>query len=574
MVKTCGIRVGPRRFEIVVLDGTPKKHRITAFRTGEFPPGGENPMEDAVKVLEQAVKELDVPTDSVGVAIDSGLAAYRTLKLPVLEDSKIEEILKFEVESQLPQWSIDDVVVDFLTLDKTESESNLLVTAVPKAALQREIDLCARAGAEPQEAELEATAMVNAAVAADICHVDDAQLLVHIGEVSTAVVVMDGGKVRSMRAIRIGALAHDAGAAASAGGDAGAESGGEGGERPAAPVLSPEELQRRLELSVARIRRELGRTLSAARSANPITAIYVCGWELPNLVGQQIQDVPVYELDVFEEDSGQPAQGAAPLVVAYGVALRQLGGGSLRASLRREELRFTGTMERLEMPLAIAVLLMVTWLAIVNIFERERLRRAEIDVHTWLKSAKNFLIANPKEGLVGNLTKPWPELQSYVERAADLQVQEPPADALREIESRLKTRIADLNSKLGLSGEVTQPQSALEALTRITCLMHDMSDRIGRVAIRKVMADMQPGRGSEGETVRVTLDLSFYNDSSTAATLAYETFKSELEAQPWVRGVSPEATKEFPADQGAGIYTDGFAIVCDLSKVQSKTEGS
>jgi hypothetical protein len=184
------------------------------------------------------------------------------------------------------------------------------------------------------------------------------------------------------------------------------------------------------------------------------------------------------------------------------------------------------------------------------------------------------LIANPKEGLVGNLTKPWPELQSYVERASDLQVQETPADALREIESRLKTRIADLNSKLGLSGEVTQPQSALEALTRVTCLMHDMSDRIGRVAIRKVMADMQPGRGSEGETVRVTLDLSFYNDSSTAATLAYETFKSELEAQPWVRSVTPEATKEFPADQGAGIYTDGFAIVCDLAKVQRKTEGS
>jgi hypothetical protein len=41
-----------------------------------------------------------------------------------------------------------------------------------------------------------------------------------------------------------------------------------------------------------------------------------------------------------------------------------------------------------------------------------------------------------------------------------------------------------------------------------------------------------------------------------------------------VRSVTPEATKEFPADQGAGIYTDGFAIVCDLAKVQRKTEGS
>jgi len=571
MAKTCGIRVGPRRFEIVVLEGTPKKHRITAFRTGEFPQGGDNPLGDAVDVLSDAVKELNVPTDAIGVAIDSGLAAYRTLKLPVLDDAKIAEIIKFEVESQLPQWNIDDVVVDFLPLEKTDSETNLLVTAVQKSQLRRELDLCANAGAEPQEAELEATAMVNAAMGADICHVDDAQLLVHIGEASTAVVVMDGGRVRSMRAIRIGALAHDAGASSEPVPDAGEE-----GAPPPVPALSQEELERRLELSVSRIRRELSRTLSASRSAHPITAIYVCGWELPNLVGTQIQDIPVYELDVFEEDSGQPAQGAAPLVVAYGVALRQLGGGPVRASLRREELKYSGAFERLEMPLAMAFLLLATWLAIFNIFEFKRLQRADRDMYLWLKSTKNFLLSDPKAGLAGNLSRPWPELQSYVTRAADEQseLQESPSERLVEIERRLKGKVAELNSKLGLSGEVTQPQSALEALTRITCVMHDLKDRIGRVAIRKVMADYQPGRGSEGESVLVTLDLSFYNDSSTAATLAYETLRSELEAQPWVRAVRPEATKEFPADLATGIYTDGFAILCDLSKVERKTEGA
>jgi hypothetical protein len=570
MAKTCGIRVGPRRFEIVVLDGTAKKHRITAFRTGEFPQGGDNPMADAVQTLSDAVKDLGVPSDSIGVAIDSGLAAYRTLKLPVLDESKIAEIIKFEVESQLPQWNVGDVVVDFLTLEKTESETSLLVTAVPKAQLQRELDLCARAGVEPQEAELEATAMVNAAVAAGICHVDDAQLLVHIGEASTAVVVMDGGRVRSMRAIHIGALAHDAGGA-----DALPPVADEG-ERAVVPPLSPEELQRRLAQSVSRIRRELVRTLSGARTAHPITAIYVCGWELPDLVGSTVTDVPVYELDVFEADSGQPAQGTAPLVVAYGVALRQLGGGPLRCSLRREELRYTGTLERLEMPLAIAVLLLITWLAIVNIFEHKRYQRADGDVTLWLQSARNFLISDPKAGVAGNLSRPWPELQSYVERAVrvDGGLEEASSERLIEIERRLKSKVAELNSKLGLSGEVTQPQSALEALTRVTCVVHDLKDRIGRVAIRKVMADTQPARGGEGESVVVTLDLTFFNETSTAATLAYETLRSELEAQPWVKVVRPEATKEFPPEQGAGIYTDGFTVVCDLSKAQRATEGS
>ena len=37
MARTCGIRIGPRRYELVVLDGSAKKHRIVAFQTGEFP---------------------------------------------------------------------------------------------------------------------------------------------------------------------------------------------------------------------------------------------------------------------------------------------------------------------------------------------------------------------------------------------------------------------------------------------------------------------------------------------------------------------------------------------------------
>ena len=163
MAKSCGIRIGPRRFELVVLEGNARKHRITAFLTGEFPPEGEESGAETIAILRDAIKAHNVPTENTSIAIDSGLAAFRTLTLPSLDDSKIEEVLKFEIESKLPQWNIDDVVVDFLRLDKTESETNLLVTAVPKLALSEVLETCVKAGFDPQEAELEATAMVNAA---------------------------------------------------------------------------------------------------------------------------------------------------------------------------------------------------------------------------------------------------------------------------------------------------------------------------------------------------------------------------------------------------------------------------
>src|SRR6185503_11837282 len=119
MAKSCGIRIRPKRYELVVLEGSAKKHRITAFQAGEFPSGSEDPILDAARILKEAAKTHSIPHDSVGLAIDSGLAAFRTIKLPFSDQAKIEEVLKFEVESQLPQWAIDEVVVDWTAREQT-----------------------------------------------------------------------------------------------------------------------------------------------------------------------------------------------------------------------------------------------------------------------------------------------------------------------------------------------------------------------------------------------------------------------------------------------------------------------
>jgi hypothetical protein len=340
-----------------------------------------------------------VPDDAIAIAIDTGLAAFRTIKLPALDESKIGDIIKFEVEGQLPQWNIDDVIVDFMTLDSTDKETSLLVTAVQKSSLKRELDTCSAAGIEALDAELEATAMVNAALAADVCHVDEAQVLVHIGDTSTAVVVMDGGKLRAMRAIHIGALTHEPGATA-AESSATAEGGETADAAPAVAALSSDELARRLENAVARIRRELGRTLSGARTAHPIKAVYVCGWEVPNLIGTQV-------LDIARVRARRVRRGLRPARAGRGAAGRGLRRRAAPAR-RRHDPRFaaprgtevfTGTLERLEMPLAIAVSCsLVTWLAIVfNLFEHERLRtRGQRTCTLWLHEQRELPRQRPQ----------------------------------------------------------------------------------------------------------------------------------------------------------------------------------
>lgn len=568
MARSCGLRIGPRRFELVVLDGGAKKHKITAYMAGELPRDGDDPIATAAAVLKDAVKQHNVPHENVGIAIDTGLAAFRMLKVPFADRAKIEEVLKFEVESQLPQWNIDDVVVDFHVLESTEDASELLVSAVPKADLKTVLAICAKAGVEPLEAELETTAMVNAAMTASICTVDNAQVLVHIGETSTSVVVMDGGKVREMRAIHIGALSHEFPNTPIEG-----EPPAEGAEvapaEVASPPIDPVEVQRRLDMAIKRIRRELGRTVSAARTVHPIEAVYVCGLELPGLAGSRILDAEVRVLDVFEADGGQPAQGFGPLVVPYGVAVRQLGGGVLRPSLRREELHYTGAFERVELPLAVVALLAVTFLGVWFIFLTRERDIVNEKLATWRDSTQAFVLGQPAKGIAGALQYPSDETKKYI---SNFQTEEGrnSFEQLRRASTLIQNDVKKLEKDLGQDAEIKQPQSAFVGLTlALDVLSKQRTDKV-RPSLRSVAATFQPARTNKAEHVKVDLNMSILADDSLAASQAIEEFERDCRAQPWFLEFTGRQSD--PVEDGRGLYFGNVTIEVDVSKAQPAKE--
>ena len=409
MARSCGIRIGPRRFELVVLDGSPKRHKISAYYAGEFTAeettaylAGD--VSKVAEVLKDAAASHRVPKENVSLVLPADHAAYRRITLPFADRGKIDQVIKFEVENELPQFDIDDVVVDYHVMSENDQGAELLVSAVPKDCVSRAIQAMEKAGLEPLEAELESSAMVNSALAADISHIDDAQLLVHVGEHSTCVAVVAGAELREMRVIHIGAMSH-LGAELSAASAAAEESGSDADEGAAADqaaaeetavdALDPIEMNRRIDQAIRRIRREIGRTISAARTAQPIDAIYACGMELPGLIGSTVLDVPVYVLDCFEEDSGQPSEGSGQLVAAYGGAFRQLGGGVMAPSLRREELSYSGAWERLEFPIAFAALMLTTFLGMVNIVQIRKIDALNYTgILQYLRNVNAFIVGS------------------------------------------------------------------------------------------------------------------------------------------------------------------------------------
>ena len=566
MARSCGIHLGTRRFEIVVLDGGPKKQTLLAAEAGELDPDADNPG----AALKEALAKHKVSKENVGLVIDAGGAAFRRLTLPLTDAAKIEQVLKFEVEKDLPQWDIDEIVADHLVMASNDLSSDLLVTAVPKEQLRAALATCEWAGTEPYEVELETTAMVNAALYSDLCPIDTAQVLVHVGEHSTAVVIMDGGQVNEMRVVHLGALGKKAPEATA---EEVAEE--ETPQGDSGVSREQEQKERRTDReALRRIRRELGRSISAARTRNDIETVYVCGVNLPGLVGESVMDIPVEEMNAFGLEGSQveqdlPTEERGRWVVAFGAALRELGGTKLNPRLRREDLTYAGTWERVEFPLAVCSLLVATLLAVMFILQQKELMT--LNVHgagQWANYSNAYMMGD--RSVLGKLSPPPDDIRLFLRK---LKSGEGGSDgkpfrddyyaATKRVDALLRIEVDKLKKELGADTSIQQPQSALVG----THLVLDLLERHQadwRPSIRHIDAVTQGmGKSTGSESVRVTLTLVLLADSTVAAVSNYEALLNELKLQPWHK--KSERSNLVSLGNDKGVLIERMPIEVDVS---------
>jgi hypothetical protein len=357
MASTVGIHFGARRLQLIQLDGSPKKPKFVRALEGLCPADEADEEARLAAGLKLALKQdkKGWPDDNVRISVPADLGVFRHLALPFAEKAKIEEVLK---------------------------ESKLLVTAVPKAALLPRLDAATRAGLEPLEAELDTTSLLHAAEFCGVIDEEKTQILVHLGEQSSAIVMVSGGVIRAMRSVHT-ELEEVASAAAEDAEEAPAEQpegeGAEGDEEELASVgqAVPVPAERRA-VTLGRIRRELMRTVAGVDSEFEVSGIYICGLELPDLFETDFGGVRAQRLDPLI-DLGTDLDEAARLRLApaFGCALGQMGGGSLKPRLRREELAYAGTFERLELSLGVLALLLLTLMASMYIITNKRNAIAE-----------------------------------------------------------------------------------------------------------------------------------------------------------------------------------------------------
>lgn len=562
--KALGIEIGEGEVRGVLLEGSAKKYKLAAYAAAPIaaPKDGESPEEVLSDALADVAERLGEAKDSTAISLSSTRCSFRPLVLPFIGEDQIRQVVKFELEGHLHQWNIDDVVVDFYTAEESKGKSHLLVAAAPKEYLKKVFGVCEQAGFDPVVADLDATALFNAAMAAGALEAQSSHLLLHLGKSVALLLVVENQTLRLARCVRTSKpKTADAKVSTEKSGE------GAGGlgvldkieEKPVEAATDPsagaedEEVFVSIEDDAAAaapgsakevaavLQREVNRTLTSVRLNTPIASIYLSGeWEtidgLADAMASRFQ-LPVLDLDLLSriehglsEEEADRASSLAP--VAFGAALKLMDVDFGGMNFRQEDLRFTKRFDQVKTELSLLLGGFLLLLMMENIY---LFKNNESDRRTYQNMVDVAMT----------------RVKGYTDKEYK---HSPATDSLKRLPA-IKTMVASeldtLKKKFGQDAEVTLPPSALEAWRLVFLAIQEVETRIGgseAYRIEKVDVSTREGGSKKEPDVLVKLDLVFLGNPAVTAT-ALEAFKQHMESKRFV--VPPPTSKGLT--QGEGI---------------------
>src|SRR5689334_5082655 len=202
MARSVGVELTPAHVRILALEHTGKASKILQFHEAPIPEG-ELPWEDrAGAALRDAVAASKIPKGRVVAALDSGDAILREVSLPFKGDDQIRKTVRFEMESLIHNYTIEQLVVTHYKTGETDKGSLLLAAAVPKTVIEKRLKLFQGAGIDPVALDLDGAAVLNAMLHAGAIATDEPLLVVHGTPKFTKLVFIEERRPRSIRTIR------------------------------------------------------------------------------------------------------------------------------------------------------------------------------------------------------------------------------------------------------------------------------------------------------------------------------------------------------------------------------------
>ena len=224
MAKAVGLDAGEYEVKVVELEGSPRKARLSRVvvepvgESAAHESGEVHAMREADATM-RALQESGIRKDNMVLGFPCREAVLRLLLVPFVGHDQIRKVIKFEAEGEIHSHNVDDMVVDFYSIEELDAETKVLVSAVPKAPLRMTLMALEQSGVEPTLVDLDTMALFRAA---ELCGAfesrDDAdggdlpvpaaapcRVVLDLGARSTRILVIVHGRLVDMRALRAGA---------------------------------------------------------------------------------------------------------------------------------------------------------------------------------------------------------------------------------------------------------------------------------------------------------------------------------------------------------------------------------
>ncbi len=441
MVRSIGIDPGNRAVQVVELDGSYRKTRLTRVRLAAVG-GPDDPMRP------------DTVAEAVREAVDSGMkgpmtlghpgreAVLRTIELPFKGSDAIKKVVKSEIEGEIYSHSVEDTVVDFHEIGEgAEGGTRVLVASVPKIGLRNQLTSLSAQGLDPESVDLDLMALWRAADWAGAFAsdggadggADGGQKPVHavvdLGFRTVKVLLVEGDHLVDMRVLRLGdhvvadQLAREHGIhveqarlaanmclesgqdaavereefapPAAAAEDAGAA---EDAAAPEAELPAPVVKSERIPFTeveavhakyLKRLARELTRFLTATGGVSSrVRTVRISGNAcrgqgvsemLAAVFGVQPEELDVLSHMAHDLDEAEAAELSPQLAVAVGLALSRMGGPE-GFELRQEDLALRGGFDVVKFPLAITCMVALLAMFVFANKKSVELRKLELEI--------------------------------------------------------------------------------------------------------------------------------------------------------------------------------------------------
>lgn len=496
-----GLELGSNVIKMAVVESARGGFQVRAFEVHKIDAKKGEVDDDVVSIVSDAFRRLKAPRNDVVASVRAQDCMIREILVPFTDDDKIRKTVKYQAENYFSSVPIDDLIIEYSKFAEIETKSKLLVAGIKKSHIDRRLRFLEECYVDPLAIDVDVGALYNAYAAADRFEGLGAALIVDIESDTLKIGVVEEGKLRLARAIRmrVSSMKLDKGGNPRKDGGSGIydTAADESARLPVVILDEGDDEAFSLEDSgiseterqgiIHRIFMEIDRTVASVQLNQEVDQILLsgasCALEGIETIFSEHFEIPAQRVDVgklFGAPGGLGKKERSQLGLqggtAVGLALKGLGVDHSGLDFRQEEFSYRGTFDLLKRGLACTLTLFFALTFLYAFTLKQDLRERNNSLQAVKGMEKNLY------------TVLFPSLDDLSMDHLPLAIGKP--EDQRYYES-LKSEHDRLKNKFEGSGEAGTRVSSLEVLRRFTQARAKVPATFN-LEVRKVRVDPRP----------------------------------------------------------------------------------